>query len=173
MKKIIISFFTIFILFLFQTCVFRHLSFNGIVPNLIFMIVCIYGVIRGELDGIFAGFFCGIVLDLLYSDVIGYYALCYMYAGYLNGLLNKYYFEFEHKLPVFCVALSNIAMNIVNYCILFLLKGRFNFKYYMNNIIVPELVYTIVLFFAVYPIVIFLEHRFIENDVLKEEEDVI
>lgn len=173
MKKLLISILTILILFLLQTCIFTNLSFNGIVPNLMLMVVCIYGVIRGETDGIIAGFFCGLILDLLYSSVLGYNALLFMYAGYINGLMNKLYFEFEHKIAIFCVALTDILIGVVNYVILGLLKGRFNIGYFFSNIIFPEVVYTVLLYIAVYPLIVYIEHRFIDSEKTKEEENVL
>ena len=32
------------------------------------------------------GFFSGLMIDLFYGSLFGFYALLYMYIGYLNGV---------------------------------------------------------------------------------------
>lgn len=174
MKKVLFSVLTIFILFLLQTSVFHYFSINGIVPNFILIAICFYGYMRGENSGIIAGFFCGILLDVFYANNLGFHSIIFMYIGYFNGMLNHFVIEDDHKMPIFCVAVSDIVYSFITYCLQFLLVGKFDLGFYFLNVILPEFVYTIILALALYPCFMFIENTVIPFTFKRgEEEDVI
>ncbi|MCQ2540781.1 MAG: rod shape-determining protein MreD [Lachnospiraceae bacterium] len=170
MKKTFISILTVLVLFLLQTSIFHHLSIKGVVPNLLLIVVCAYGFLRGETDGIIAGFFCGLLMDVFYADIIGLHSLEYMYIGFFNGMLNRFYVEDTVKLPVFCIGLSDVVLSFLTYFLRFVLQGKFNFAYYSLNIILPEFIYTMVVCIVLYPALLFIEHKVIPFTFRKEEQ---
>lgn len=173
MKKIFISIITFFILFILQTSVFHHLAFNDVVPNLILILVCSYGFLRGESSGIITGFLCGLAVDLMFSGFLGFNSLIYMYLGFFNGCLNRLYIDDKVKLPIICIGLSDIIFSIVTYGLKFLLKGHFNFLYYLTKIIIPEFIYTVFICIIVYPLIMIIEDKLINEPIItQKEEDV-
>ena len=171
MKKIIISIITVFIVFLFQTNLFHHLAFNGIVPDLLLIVVCCYGYMRGETSGIISGFFCGLMLDVLYSNNLGFHSIVYLYLGFFNGLLNQLYIEEDIKVPISCVCVSDLISCLMTYCLKFLLNGNFNFQFYFLHIILPEVIYTTALTVAIYPLLKLIENKLIPFTFKKEEDN--
>lgn len=91
MKRGIITAFLILLCFLLQCTVFRFLAFGGIVPNLMIVLTASFGFMRGEKTGLLIGFFCGILVDIFFASVIGFYALLYMYIGYMNANLRWFF----------------------------------------------------------------------------------
>lgn len=92
MRRFIISFISIIILYALQCTLFASaLSVAGITPNLILMFTCIVGYMRGRSSGIFTGFFSGLLVDIMAGKIIGFTALLYMLAGFLNGIFHKEY----------------------------------------------------------------------------------
>lgn len=172
MKKVIISILTVFILFLFQTSIFHFFSIKGIVPNLMLIVVCAYGFLRGETDGIIAGFFCGLLIDIFYADYLGFHSLLYLYIGFFNGMLNRFYVEESVKLPVFCIGISDLLVSFTTYFLRFVLRGNFNIGFYSLNVILPEFIYTVAVCLILYPVLLFIEYRVIPFTFRKEEEDV-
>ena len=69
------------------------------------------------------GFFCGLLLDIFFGSVIGFYALVYAYIGYINGLFRKSFFPDDIKLPLFLISASDFCYNILVYLFLFFLRG--------------------------------------------------
>ena len=63
------------------------------------------------------------------------------------------------KLPMIMVIISDLFYGIACYTLAFLLQGRFNFSYYLLNIILPEMVYTIVITCGLYPLILLTEGR--------------
>lgn len=152
--------FTVFILilvcFVLQSTVFRSLAFAGIVPNLLVILTAAFGFMRGENEGLVIGFFCGLLADIFFGDILGFYALILMYIGFLNGKFNRIFYPEDIKLPLGLMVISDLSYSMICYVLLFLLKGKFNFPFYFKNVILPELVYTMVVTCILYPIVLLI-----------------
>ena len=71
----------IIVCFLFQTTVFQGLDFGGIVPNLMIILTASFGFMRGDKTGLAIGFFCGLIIDIFFGNVLGLNAMIYMYIG--------------------------------------------------------------------------------------------
>lgn len=149
----------ILICFLLQCTVFRFLAFGGIVPNLMIVLTASFGFMRGEKTGLMIGFFCGILVDIFFASVIGFYALLYMYIGYMNGKFATIFYPQDIKLPVALILCSDFTYGIICYVIMFLLRSRFDFVYYLLHIILPEIVYTIVVTLLLYPLILWINTR--------------
>lgn len=159
MKKGIIAAIFIWMLFLLQSTVFQSLSFNGIVPNLLIVLTASYGIMSGEKWGLIVGFFCGLLCDIFFGDVIGFHALIMMYIGYLNGKFSGGFYPEDIILPMVLNVLSDVSYGFLCYIFMFLLRGRLNFPYYFLHVILPEVVYTTLMTIFLYPLILFVNTR--------------
>ena len=159
MRRFLVSALFVILCFILQTTVFKELAFGGIVPNLLMIITSSFGFMRGEKTGLLMGFFCGLFADIFFGNVLGLNALIYMYIGYLNGKFNPVFYPEDIKLPLALILGSDFLYGIVNYVILFLMRGRFQMKYYFMSIILPEMVYTILVTLLLYPVVLWLNKK--------------
>lgn len=160
MKKVITTAILIFISFILQCTVFRAFAIQGIVPNILIILTACSGFMEGERYGVFTGFFCGLLLDIFFFEVIGFYALLYMYIGYMNGLFHNIFYPDDIKLPLIMITVSDLIYSLIVYVLLFLLRSRFDFGYYLLNIILPELVYTIFIAVIFYPLLLLITNLF-------------
>lgn len=145
MARKIVLFLIISICFVLQTTTFQTLSFANITPNLMIIIVSSFGLMRGRKEGMFIGFICGLLIDIFCGFYIGVYALLYMYVGYINGFFRKRFYPEDIKQPLILVSASDIITNLIIYMILFFTRSRYDFVYYLFNVIIPEWVYTVVI----------------------------
>ncbi len=159
MLRRILVFILIIFSFVLQSTVFRSLAFAGIVPNLMIILTSAFGFMRGENEGILIGFFCGLLTDIFYGDVLGFYALILMYIGYLNGQFHRIFYPEDIKLPLGLIVISDLSYGMVCYILQFLLNGRFHFLFYLKNVILPEVVYTIVVTCVFYPIILLMNQK--------------
>ena len=172
MKRGIVTALFIFICFLLQCTVFRALAFGGIVPNLLIVLTASFGFMRGERTGLLIGFFGGLLVDIFFGEVIGFYSLLYMYIGYLNGKFTTIFYPEDIKLPITLILCSDFVYGITCYVILFLLRGRFDFQYYLIHIILPEIVYTVVVTLFLYPIILWVNHKLERTEKRSEKKFV-
>lgn len=70
-----------------QVAVFSLLSFEGVVPNLVLLVVVAAGLVRGPEFAAVLGFAGGLVMDLAppSDHVVGLWALALVVVGYLAG----------------------------------------------------------------------------------------
>ena len=86
--------------FILQCSVFNSISFAGIIPNLMIILTSSFGFMRGEKEGLWIGFFCGLLCDIFFGSFLGFYALILMYIGYLNGKFCRIFYPEDIKLPL-------------------------------------------------------------------------
>lgn len=157
-RKIMIAA-TIIVCFLLQCTVFRALEIASVAPNLLIVVTASFGFMRGRREGLFVGFFCGLILDLMFGSTLGFHALIYMYIGFLNGYFKQIFYPDEIRLPIILIAVSDFCCNLTIYLILFLFRGRFDFGYYLLHTMIPELVYTMVVTIVLYFILLKMNQR--------------
>ena len=75
MRRKLILAVLILLAFVLQGTVFQTLSIASIVPNLLLILTVSFGFMRGKKEGMFVGFFCGLLIDIFYGSMIGFYAL--------------------------------------------------------------------------------------------------
>lgn len=76
---------------LLQTTVFPHLSWDGVVPDLVLLVVVAAGLVRGSQFALVLGFGAGVLLDLAppADHVAGRWALALMVVGYVAGRVRS------------------------------------------------------------------------------------
>lgn len=152
MRRILTLGALILLTFILQGTIFQELSVASIAPNLLLILTVSFGFIRGKKEGLFVGFFCGFLIDIFYGNLIGFYALLYMYIGYMNGMVYNIFYDEDVKVPMFLVAISDIVYGFAVYGLQFMLRGRLHIFNYIRNIILPEMVYTVLITIVFYRI---------------------
>lgn len=156
MRRNIILFFVILCGFVLQTTLFQALSFGGISPNILIIITVSYGFMHGKKCGMVVGFICGLLMDIFYGDVIGFYALVYLYIGAANGVFHSIFYQEDIKLPLVLILASDFVYSFICYILLYLLRSRFDILFYFSHIVIPEIVYTIFVTVFIYPCILLL-----------------
>ena len=123
-----------------------------------------FGFMRGKKEGILVGFFCGILIDIFYGNLLGFYALIYMYIGYLNGFLCKVYYDEDVKVPMILTAISDLAYGFAVYGLQFMLRGRLHVMNYVWHIMLPEMIYTVLITVIIYRPLYRLNHWLTERE---------
>ncbi len=145
MLRKIVLFVIIIISYLLQTTCKGALSIGNIAPNIIIVVIASFALLRGKKEGMFIGFFAGLLIDLYYgySGTIGLSSIIYMYIGYIIGIFHDIIYTDDITIPILFTALADIVSNFMFYVIAFLLRNKLDIKYYFMKIMLPELVYTV------------------------------
>ena len=144
----------ILIAYLIQSTMIRILPMGGVAPNLLIILTSSFGFMRGKKEGMFIGFISGLVMDVLFGNIIGFYALVYMVIGYLNGFFATIFYPEDIKLPVALIMSSELVYCFLIYFFRFLIQGKLRFGYYFLHVILPEIVYTIFVTIIVYKVIL-------------------
>lgn len=159
MKRYISIFLLNLICFVLQSTIFQRLQIAGITPNLTIIITAAAGLMYGRTAGMFSGVIGGLFMDTMFSEIIGIDILIYTFIGYTNGMATKLYFKEDFLIPVLSIAASDFAYGILYYICRFLLRGRLDFPFYLGNIIITEMLYTVILGVIIYRFMVWLEEK--------------
>lgn len=159
MKRKITVFFIIFITFLLQSTVFSRLLSSSVRPNLLVIVTSAFGFMRGKKEGMFVGFASGIFIDLFWGTTLGFNMMLFSFIGYINGYFHRLFFDEDIKLPLVLIGASEFLYGVVTCFCNYVLRGDFEFHYYLIHIILPELVYTILATLILYQIILHVNKR--------------
>ena len=153
MKRKIVVFILIIVCFLLQCTVFKQLSFANVVPNLLIVVTSSFGFMRGKKDGMYVGMVSGMLIDLFFCEIFGFYTLLYMYIGFVNGFFKNMFYDDDIKLPMVLITGSDFVYGCIIYVFSFLLRGRFDAWYYFKTVIFPEVIYRVIVTLVFYRII--------------------
>ena len=159
MKRCITSGIIIVICFLLQCTVFHYIELAGVVPNLLLIVTMSFGLMRGRREGLLVGFFSGLLIDIFFGSVLGSYAFIYMTLGYGNGFFHRIYYVEDVLLPMIMISLNDFIYNIIIYVVFFLMRNRLDFLGYLKDVMLPEMIYTILITLFFYKILVRINLR--------------
>ncbi len=87
---------------------------------------CIWIYARTK-EGMLIGFFSGLLIDVQFGNILGFYALIYLLIGYINGLFEQMYYDEDIKLPLILIAASELVYGMVIYVLMFLFGANLIF----------------------------------------------
>ena len=158
MKRAIIYIIEIILCFVLQSSLYQFISLVRVMPNLMLILVVSHAYMRGRMTGMVLGFFSGLLIDVLFGNVIGLYAMIMLLIGYVAGFANKIYSRDDFTLPLFFIGIANLVYQFLYYIFEFLLRGKLDFLYYLRIIILPEIIYTVAAATLVYKLFHMVNH---------------
>ena len=144
----------ILVSYLIQSTMIGILPMGGVAPNLLIILTSSFGFMRGKKEGMFIGFISGLIIDILFGKIIGFYALIYLVIGYLNGFFASIFYPEDIKLPMVLITSSELVYCFLIYVFRFLIQGKLRFGYYFVHVILPEIVYTLFVTIIVYKVIL-------------------
>lgn len=150
----------ILVSFLLQCTLMKGIAIGSISPNLLIILCVSVGLMRGKTSGLFTGFSAGLLIDLFYSRYPGIYACIYMYTGFFSGFFYQVFYDDDVKVPMLLAMGGDFFCNFMVFILLFLLQGKTDFFYYLQRVILPEMIYTLVLTALAYRFYYKIIHRF-------------
>lgn len=151
MVRIIVILLEMLLCFLLQTSVFSFFRISGVVPDCLLILVMTVAYTRGQISALFVGFFSGLLLDLCFSETVGFCSILYMTVAFLAGYTNKIYDERDYFIPGLLGFVGELLYSFLYYMLFFLLRGKLELPTYFIYTILPRSLYTVLLTFILYP----------------------
>jgi len=149
--RLIVTLLELIVCFLLQTSLFSFFRISGVVPNCLLILVITVAYTRGQISAIVTGFFAGILLDLCFSETVGFCAVIYMVVAFLAGFAHKIYYERDYFVPGALILAGELLYSFLYYVLFFLLRGKLELHTYFVYTILPRMLYTILVSLALYP----------------------
>ena len=151
MVRLIVTFIELILCFLLQTSLFSFFRISGVVPNCLLILVITVAYTRGQISAMVTGFFAGMLLDLCFSETVGFCAILYMIIAFFAGYTHKLYYERDYFIPGALVFAGEFLYSFLYYIIFFLLRGKLELHTYFIYTILPRMLYTVLAALALYP----------------------
>lgn len=135
---------------LLEGTILSSISLFSILPNLTLVVVVCTGLLLGDRRGRFLGLILGLLQDLFFAGVIGYYGLIFYLLGYFSGLFRGRIQEDNLLFPLVFCFLSDLFYGFLQYFIYRFFKGDLFLGFYFVNRILPEAIHTSLVFFLVF-----------------------
>ncbi len=164
MKRKLVIILLIWACFILQTAVMSRLDLLAATPNLLLILTVSIGFMQGKTEGLLTGFLGGLLIDLFYGSMFGFYALLYLLCGYYAGRFSQIYFDEDVKIPLILVSICDFALNVCVFAVHFLLRGRLDFLGYLKGVILPETVCTAIFTIALYRLFYKINHSLVEKE---------
>lgn len=158
--------------FILQNTVFATFSLNGVKPNLLLIITVFFGYAASMNNGMLTGFFCGLLCDIFFNSFIGIYSFLFMLLGAFGGMMAKIFYQDDVIFPYLTIAVTDGLFGFTYYLVMFLLRGRFAFADYLESIILPEILYTLILSLFMLPLLHKCNKFFKKLEIKEKESDV-
>jgi len=149
--RLIVTFIELILCFLLQTSLFSFLRISGVVPNCLLVLVITISYTRGQIPAMITGFFSGLLLDLCFSETVGFCAILYMIVAYFAGYAHKIYYKRDFFVPGALMFAGELVYSFSYYILFFLLRGRLELHTYIIYTILPRMLYTVLVSLALYP----------------------
>lgn len=101
------------VLLVLQSSVIPAIAIYGVRPDLLLTMVVAVALIYGREKGLGAGFFFGVIQDLVSSGFLGLHVLTKMIVGYLVGMTEKKVYKQNLILPSLVVGVISVFYYIV------------------------------------------------------------
>lgn len=152
-----------------QSTLFEYIAIIGIKPNTAIIIIVSIAFMRGETEGAAIGFFAGLLQDSFFGPFIGIHALLGMLTGYFCGKFFRGFYKESFIIPFVLTITSNILYEFIFYMTNILLRGYTKFYYFVNAIILPEVVYTAIVSVFVYKLLYVINKKIEDKESLKRK----
>ena len=84
------------------------------------------------------------------SGAFGFFTLFFVWIGFLNGSLSKYYYESYITLPLLLCTVNEFLYNLYIYVFRFVIRGKLDFPFYFRTIIFPEIIISLLFTLIIY-----------------------
>ena len=132
-------------LFVVQASFLPLLSYGGISPDLMLLLVVSMSFLQGSRMGVFMGFLAGLLQDLVTGTFFGVNIFSKMLIGYIGGIFSNRVFKEQVFLPLFASVLATGLNYVIVLLIMLLLGYSYSMPSHLETVLLPMLWYNVLL----------------------------
>ena len=151
MVRLIVTIIELILCFLLQTSLFSFLRISSVVPDCLLVLVITVAYTKGQIPAMLTGFVAGMMLDLAFSETVGFCAILYMVVAFLAGYTHRIYDKQDYFIPGAMMLAGEFVYSFLYYVLFFLLRGKLELHTYFIYTILPRMLYTVLLALVLYP----------------------
>lgn len=143
----------LFLLLILQSTLLGYVSIYNVKPNLLVIFVVSVALLRGDKEGAVVGFFAGLMLDMAFGKLLGFYALLGMYLGFAVGSVNKRLYRDNFFVILFFTFVSTALYESSVHILSTLMTGTTDIIWTFTMKILPEAIYNSIVSILIFSVV--------------------
>lgn len=151
--NILIWFGVLVVTVILQSTVVPLVSFKGIHPDLLLVIVVSYALLTGKENGVGIGFFAGLLQDLVSGSIFGINTLSKLATGYVFGMAERKVFKEHVLLPILATSIATIFNGLAGMILLLIFGYKVDIMSAFLQNIVPLIGYNLIVAVPVHHVV--------------------
>ena len=155
---------------LFESTALHAFSLHACMPNLTLILVAYFALFFGKEKGRRLGLILGLIQDLLFCPVLGFYGMIFFLIGHLCGALTSHLAEFDLLIPLGLVLLSDLIYGTISYFVFGFLQGKLQFFLFLRERILPEAIYTLLIALVMFPVFKWALQRLLLLDEIRDRK---
>ncbi len=149
---LIVSFLAVLILVL-QGSFLAFFIIDGVMPDLLLILVVGLAFLWGEKRGAAAGFIAGMLQDFFFGPALGFFTLSKVIPAYLAGLMSRDIYKDQVIVPMVAVFFATLLHELISFFLVGLFWGHeFPMIYYLEQKFLPQAIYNFLLTLLIYPL---------------------
>ena len=143
----------VFVAALLQVTLVASLDVAGGAADVLLLALLSIALLRGAVTGAVAGFFGGLIVDVVTLDTLGVTALLYALAGYWTGRYGETTGRDRAHAPLLAVLVFTIALAFAGFGLHFLLGEEVSARRALFETLLPTVVLNLILGGAIFSLV--------------------
>jgi rod shape-determining protein MreD len=135
----------VFVAALLQVTLVASIDLAGGAADLLLLALLAVALLRGAVAGALAGFFGGLLIDVMTLDTLGVSALLYSLVGYWAGRYGETTGRDRAHAPLLAVLVGTVAMAYAGYGLHFLLGEELSARRALFETLLPTLALNLIL----------------------------
>lgn len=128
---------------IFTGAVFPNINIAGLAPDIIICSMASIAILEKRMTGAVIGVICGLILDLLFSGTIGFFAIPYLIVGAaLYAIVRRISYIDRFFLPMGIAAGAYLIKELLSALLSYMLGYEFSLIRMVVRYILPELLLT-------------------------------
>lgn len=160
--RILVYAFFLSLLLMLQSTLLSYVRIYNVKPNLLIIFVICVALLRGNVEGASVGFFAGLLLDMAFGKLLGFYSLLGFYLGLAVGSVNRRLYRENYLVVIFFTFAATTLYEAAVYILNNFMTGSMELLVPLTVKILPEAVYNSIVSILVFAVVIKINHRFEE-----------
>lgn len=147
-----ISIFSVFII-LIQQAVVSKFNILGVGFDVVFVFVICFSLVRDEVECVVLALLCGIIRDSFFPSIFGINTVVYLVTAFTLSQMEKRIYKDAIIIPAISAFSLTIVKGLLYFAYFYIAAIKFNFIYYLVNVILLESIYNSIVSLIVYRVV--------------------
>lgn len=142
MRKNFIWVLAVMIVSLIETTWLGVVQVQGVLPNLVLLLVVYFALAEGEERAMFTGLLGGVFQDIAASTSLGHHVLCYVVVGYIAGRISTRLVTEHPAVKVGLVFIASLLSGVLYTLIQYVQTPDMGAFQFLANSVIPGAFYT-------------------------------